>query len=47
MGHIDQALLRKLPHDLRVVCAAAVDERHFQTLLSRLTALPNLEWVCE
>lgn len=45
MGHIDQALLRKLPHDLRVVCAAAVDERHFQTLLSRLTALPNLEWV--
>lgn len=45
MGHIDQALLRKLPDDLRTVCVVAKDERHCQMLLSRLTSLPRLEWL--
>ncbi|XP_042887628.1 uncharacterized protein LOC122263312 [Penaeus japonicus] len=45
MGHVDQTLLRKLPDDLRAVCAVALDDRHYQTLLSRITSLPNLEWV--
>ncbi|XP_063591687.1 uncharacterized protein LOC134768814 [Penaeus indicus] len=45
MGHIDQALLRKLPDDLRMACVVAVDERHCQMLLSRVTSLPKLEWV--